>query len=322
MKTLRQALVVGLMVAMTGSFAAAQTFTGGLRGAVRDANGVIPGVTVELINEATGAPREAVSNESGEYSFAAVPPGTYTVRATLTGFKTYENKGVRIAHAAVRHARHHPRSRPAAGDDHRHRRRAAHRHVEGVDRRGDRRAAAVDAAERRPVGVPVRRHRAHRGRLGRLPVQPPAGPDQRLAAVARRRHPPRQQLPDRRRADHRHAQPRLGQPDASRRCRTSPCRCTPTTPRPAAPAAAPSTPPPSRAPTSGTAAASTRTGRSGARRRTTSPRPAPLPDTYFHLGGGGFGGPIIRNRTFFWARGRRLRLEHDPQRQPAAADRP
>ena len=26
----------------------------------------------------------------------------------------------------------------------------------------------------------------------------------------------------------------------------------------------------------------------------------PLPETYFHLGGGGFGGPIIRNRTFFW----------------------
>ena len=26
----------------------------------------------------------------------------------------------------------------------------------------------------------------------------------------------------------------------------------------------------------------------------------PLPETYFHLGGGGFGGPIIKNRTFFW----------------------
>jgi UDP-N-acetylmuramyl pentapeptide synthase len=97
MKTVRQALVVGLMVAVTGSFASAQTFTGGLRGAVRDANGVIPGVTVELINEATNAPREAVSNESGEYSFGAVAPGSYTVRATLTGFRTYENKGVRIA---------------------------------------------------------------------------------------------------------------------------------------------------------------------------------------------------------------------------------
>ena len=97
MKTLRKLLVVGLMVAMTGSFAAAQTFTGGLRGAVKDANGVIPGVTVQLINEATGQSREAVSNESGEYNFTAVPPGVYTVRATLTGFKTYESKGLRVA---------------------------------------------------------------------------------------------------------------------------------------------------------------------------------------------------------------------------------
>jgi hypothetical protein len=26
----------------------------------------------------------------------------------------------------------------------------------------------------------------------------------------------------------------------------------------------------------------------------------PMPQTYFHLGGGGFGGPVVRNRTFFW----------------------
>jgi trimeric autotransporter adhesin len=97
MKTLRQLLAVALVVATTGSLAVAQTFTGGVRGAVKDANGVIPGVTVELINEGTGAPREAVSNEAGEYSFGAVQPGTYTVRASLTGFRTFETKGVRIA---------------------------------------------------------------------------------------------------------------------------------------------------------------------------------------------------------------------------------
>jgi hypothetical protein len=77
--------------------AAAQTFTGGLRGAVRDANGVIPGVTVQLVNDDTGQTREGISNDQGEYSFAAVPPGNYTIKATLTGFKAYENRSVRIA---------------------------------------------------------------------------------------------------------------------------------------------------------------------------------------------------------------------------------
>jgi hypothetical protein len=75
---------------------AAQTFTGGLRGAVRDANGIVPGVTVELVNEATGISRQAVTNDQGEYNFAAVQPGNYTVKASLTGFKTFENTGVRI----------------------------------------------------------------------------------------------------------------------------------------------------------------------------------------------------------------------------------
>ncbi|MEW6320526.1 MAG: TonB-dependent receptor [Acidobacteriota bacterium] len=89
-------LIAGALGAATGGTAAAQTFTGGVRGEVRDASGVVPGVTVQLLNEATGVVRDVLSNELGLYNFAAVPPGVYTVSAELAGFKTYERKGVRV----------------------------------------------------------------------------------------------------------------------------------------------------------------------------------------------------------------------------------
>jgi hypothetical protein len=68
-----------------------------MRGAVRDAQGVIPGVTVTLTNEATGVSRDTVTNDSGEYSFPALDPGSYMVKATVAGFKTFERRGIRIA---------------------------------------------------------------------------------------------------------------------------------------------------------------------------------------------------------------------------------
>ena len=74
----------------------AQGFQGGLRGAVHDSSGVVPGVEVTITNESTGIKRSVVSNDVGEYAFAAVEPGTYTVRATLQGFKTVERPGIRI----------------------------------------------------------------------------------------------------------------------------------------------------------------------------------------------------------------------------------
>jgi trimeric autotransporter adhesin len=77
--------------------AEAQSFQGGLRGAVKDAQGVIPGVTVTLANEATGVSRDTVTNDSGEFSFPAVDPGNYTVRAGVAGFKSFERRGIRIA---------------------------------------------------------------------------------------------------------------------------------------------------------------------------------------------------------------------------------
>src|SRR5437868_14292553 len=76
--------------------AGAQTYQGALRGTIKDAQGVIPGAEVDIINEDTNAQRVAMSNEVGEYAFASVLPGTYTVRVSLPGFKTDERKGFRI----------------------------------------------------------------------------------------------------------------------------------------------------------------------------------------------------------------------------------
>jgi hypothetical protein len=83
---------VGALTAGLG----AQSFQGGLRGVVKDPQGVIPGATVTLVNDQNGVSRETVTNGVGEYSFPAIEPALYTVRATVQGFKTFERKGVRI----------------------------------------------------------------------------------------------------------------------------------------------------------------------------------------------------------------------------------
>jgi hypothetical protein len=85
-----------LFVCAFATAAAAQTFTGGVRGVVSDPNGVIPGVTVTLTNEATNVSRDTVTNDVGQYNFPAVPPGTYTIKTSLTGYKSSEQKGLRV----------------------------------------------------------------------------------------------------------------------------------------------------------------------------------------------------------------------------------
>src|SRR5262245_25605670 len=86
--------LIGVVLALVAGAvpAAAQQFTGGVRGAVRDANGVIPGVSVTLTNQATNISREVTTNDVGQYNFPAVPPGTYSLKANVSGYKTFESK--------------------------------------------------------------------------------------------------------------------------------------------------------------------------------------------------------------------------------------
>src|SRR5918995_2748775 len=81
--------LAALVFLVAAGIASAQSGTAGLRGTVMDEQGAhVPGATITLANAATGFSRETVADASGEYQFVALPPGTYTVTAELTGFRT------------------------------------------------------------------------------------------------------------------------------------------------------------------------------------------------------------------------------------------
>src|SRR5262245_19972105 len=91
----RLTLCIALLTVSVASFG--QGFQGGLRGSVRDTAGaVVPGVEITLANEATNLSRMTVTNESGEYSFAALEPGSYRLNASLAGFKPVALTGIRV----------------------------------------------------------------------------------------------------------------------------------------------------------------------------------------------------------------------------------
>ena len=65
---------------------------GTITGEVKDESGAtVPGATVTAQNVATNAVRTQVSNVTGNYTFPAMPPGMYQVKAELQGFKTVQN---------------------------------------------------------------------------------------------------------------------------------------------------------------------------------------------------------------------------------------
>jgi hypothetical protein len=76
----------------------AQTFQGGVRGRVTDQGGaVVPMAMVTLVNDASGEQRSTLTNEAGEYTFTAINPASYTLRAQAPSFKKFEHAGVVVA---------------------------------------------------------------------------------------------------------------------------------------------------------------------------------------------------------------------------------
>ena len=89
-------LVIGILALPSASFA---QVLGSIAGNVKDGSGaVLPGVTVEAASPALiEKVRTAVTDGSGQYRIVNLPPGTYSVTFSLTGFSSVKREGVEVS---------------------------------------------------------------------------------------------------------------------------------------------------------------------------------------------------------------------------------
>jgi hypothetical protein len=81
-------LGLALLAVLFSAYSAfSQNITGTILGSVTDASGAaVEGASIVIVNQATNSEYKAVSNVS-EYTVPNLPPGTYTVKAELSGFR-------------------------------------------------------------------------------------------------------------------------------------------------------------------------------------------------------------------------------------------
>jgi hypothetical protein len=90
-------LVVLSLCLICSTLLFAQGSGGRILGRVSDQSGaLLSGLKVTATNEATGATHQTQTNSTGDYSFPAVPVGTYTLTFDMAGFKTNVRKGITV----------------------------------------------------------------------------------------------------------------------------------------------------------------------------------------------------------------------------------
>ncbi len=85
-----------LAVCTFATAVAAQSSRGNLSGAVSDSSGVIQGATITVRDNQSGKEVTAVTNDSGGYTVAQLDVGTYTVKISATGHKTFTATSLKI----------------------------------------------------------------------------------------------------------------------------------------------------------------------------------------------------------------------------------
>jgi hypothetical protein len=99
----RRAFRIALfLLFLTAAGFAQSSFRGGMAGSVSDPTGAaIPGAKIVAANVATGLDYQSVSSDSGGYSIPDLPLGDYNVTVSFQGFQTKQVKLVRISAGAI-----------------------------------------------------------------------------------------------------------------------------------------------------------------------------------------------------------------------------
>lgn len=92
----RSALIILFSLAMASVLSAQATRqTGVIRGLITDNTGApIPGVTITAESPALMGSATSITDTAGLYRLINLPPGIYTITASLTGFKTIKQPGI------------------------------------------------------------------------------------------------------------------------------------------------------------------------------------------------------------------------------------
>src|SRR5260370_10254705 len=95
MKYPRRIYALFAFAALFAALGYSQAVNATLLGSVTDSSGgSIPNAKVTITEVNTGVSRVATTNESGNYTFPDIAPGTYTVTTEQTGFKKENRTGV------------------------------------------------------------------------------------------------------------------------------------------------------------------------------------------------------------------------------------
>jgi hypothetical protein len=98
--TVLSLLAVTLILGALAGDLCGQALTAQISGSVADPSGsMVVGAPIELVNTATAEKRAGVTDSQGNFVFTQLLPGTYDVRISAAGFKTYQQENIRLSAA-------------------------------------------------------------------------------------------------------------------------------------------------------------------------------------------------------------------------------